>query len=569
MFLKEKIRALVSKAVKESVKIEYPAELTHGDYATNAAFGLGKKMKKNPREAADELAKKIVRPPWISKIECAGAGFLNFFLAEDFLTKFLDDAMQEGARFGASEIQKGKTVVTDTSHPNVAKPMGAHHLLSTIIGNALNRIFAAVGYRVIRDNYLGDWGTQFGKLIWAYKTWGNEAAVKKNPIPELLKLYVKFHDEAEKNAELEEKGREEFKKMEKGNRENRALWKRIVDLSLNEFKKIWDRLDVSFDCIHGESFYEDKMEEIIEMGKKKGVFVTGEGGALIAPLDHLKIPPCLIRKSDGATLYATRDLARTKYWEDAWRPDLMVIVADSAQTLHFRQFFEVAKMLGITNAQNTHIVFGRMRFPEKRMSTRKGNIVLLEDLLDEAEEGAYKIVCEKNPELPEAKKREVARRVGIGAVKYAVLSQNRLTDVTFTWEKMLSLEGNSGPYLQYGYARGKSILRKIKGRQSKVKDVIPAKAGIYILREKEEVAVARLLPKFPEIVAQAAEEFKPNLIANYLYELASRFNSFYAALPVLQAKPEVRAVRLKLVEAVALTLKNGLALLGIEAPEEM
>lgn len=572
VFLKEKIRALVAEIVSKKfpgesveIKIEYPTEAMHGDYAINIAFALGKKFKRSPNDIAEELAKAIDRPNWISKIEVAGAGFLNFFLAEDFLTEFLDEVKNAGDDFGASEIAKGKTVVTDTSHPNVAKPMGAHHLLSTIIGNALNRIFAAVGYRVIRDNYIGDWGTQFGKLIWAIKKWGHESEIKKNPIPELLKLYVRFHEEAEKTAGLDDEGREEFLMLESGDPENRRLWKWIVDLSLKEFKKIWDRLDVGFDYIHGESFYEDKMKEIIDLGVKKGVFMTGEGGALIAELEDKKMPPCLIRKSDGATLYATRDLARTKYWEDTWHPDLMVIVADSAQNLHFRQFFEVASRLDITDAQNIHIVFGRMRFPEKRMSTRKGNIVLLEDLLDEAEEGAYKIVCEKNPELPEAKKREVARQVGIGAVKYAVLSQNRLTDITFTWDRMLSLEGNSAPYVQYASARARAILRKCAR---------PAGAGtpkskVYILREKEEVAVARLLPKFPEVVAHAAEEFKPNLIANYLYELASRFNTFYAALPVLQAEPAVQEIRLQLVEATALVIKNGLSLLGIEAPEEM
>jgi arginyl-tRNA synthetase len=519
---------------------------------------------------AAQLNQKIKRPAWISKIECAGAGFLNFFLAEDFFAQFLQEVESQGTNFGKSEIQKGKTIVTDISHPNVAKPMGAHHLLSTIIGDSLNRIFAAVGYKVIRDNYLGDWGTQFGKLIYAYKTWGNETIVKKDSIPELLKLYVKFHDEAERDAVLKEKGRAEFKKLEKGDSENRKLWKWIVDLSLREFTKIWSRLDVNFDYIHGESFYENKMEEIIKLGKKKGVFVTGEGGALIAPLDDKKMPPCLIRKSDGATLYATRDLARTKYWEDTWHPDLMVMVADSAQMLHFRQFFEVAAMLGITDARNTHVIFGRMRFPEKRMSTRKGNIILLEDLLDEAEEGAYKIVCEKNPELSEAKKREVARQVGVGSVKYAVLSQNRLTDVTFTWEKMLSLEGNSAPYLQYAYARASSILRRKMefAPLGKDKKKISQKKE-YILQEEQELSMARLLPKFPEVIAQAVEEFKPNLIANYLYELASRFNTFYAALPVLQAEPEVRRARIKLVSAVAVALKNGLKLLGIEAPEEM
>lgn len=570
LFLQEKIHEFLTKESlllfpewKGEVKVEYPGAESHGDYASNISFEIGKFLKKNPKDIAEMFHKNLLKPDWIKKIEIKGAGFLNFFLAPEFLTQFLEEIKKQGNHYGESNVKKGKTVVTDTSHPNVAKPMGVHHLLSTIIGNALNRILAATGYNVIRDNYIGDWGTQFGKLIYAYKTWGNEEIVKKNPIPELLKLYVKFHEKAEKNEKLEETGRQEFKKLEDGDEENRALWKWVVSLSLQEFQKLYDRLKVSFDVIHGESFYEDKMQVIIESGIKKKVFVEGESGALIAPFANKKYPPCLIRKSDGATLYATRDLARTKYWEDTWHPDLMLIVADSAQNLHFQQFFEVAKMLDITDAQNIHVNFGRMRFPEKRMSTRKGNIVLMEELLDEAEDLAYKIVCEKNPELKEEKKQEIGRQIGIGAVKYAILAQNRLTDITFTWGKMLSLEGNSAPYIQYAHARGCSILRKVSSIKKQVSSIE------YTLNDVQELAVARILVKFPEVVFQAAEEFKPNLICNYLFELATKFNTFYAALPVLQAPLEIMEVRLNLVEAVTLILKNGLNLLGIEAPEEM
>ncbi|MBI4994589.1 arginine--tRNA ligase [Candidatus Peregrinibacteria bacterium] len=571
VFLREEISKIVEKAVYEKfpqwsgeIKIEYPSDSVNGDYSTNIALQLAKFTKRPPREIAQEIISNIKKPDWILKISIAGAGFINFYISSKFLTEFAERIIKAGEKYGKSEIKKGKVAATDISHPNVAKPMGAHHLLSTIIGNVLNRILAAVGYRVIRDNYIGDWGTQFGKLIYAYKTWGDEAIVKKNPIQELLKLYVKFHDEVEKKQELEDFGRLEFKKLENGDKENRKLWQWIVDLSMQEFQKIYDRLGIDFDFIRGESFYEDKMQEIIDLGIKKGVFVKGEGGALIAPFKHEKYPPCLIKKSDGATLYATRDLARTKYWEDSWHPDLMIMVADTAQNLHFKQFFEVAQMLGITDAENIHVAFGRMRFPEKRMSTRKGNIILMEELLDEAEEAAYKIVCEKNPELAENRKREVARQVGIGAVKYAILSQNRLTDITFTWDKMLSLEGNSAPYLQYVYARGRSIIRKMPDARCQMSDV-----SKYIFKEPQELAVTRLLPRFPEVIVLAAEEFKPNLIANYLFELASVFNSFYASVPVLQAEESVRAGRLKLVEAITIVLKNGLELFGIAAPEEM
>lgn len=561
-FLRDKIRDLVENAVskkfgeKLKVKIEYPTQEAHGDYATAVPFAIGKTIKKNPKEVAAILNNALELPDWIEKSEIAGTGFINFFLSPKFLTENL------GANFAQIDIGKGKTIVTDTSHPNVAKPMGVHHILSTIIGNSLNRILAAIGYRVIRDNYLGDWGTQFGKLIYAYKQWGNTDAVQKNPIPELLKLYVKFHDESEKNSELEDRGREEFKKLEERDVENRKLWQWVVDLSLKEFHAIYQRLDVEFDVINGESFYEAKMKPILELGAKKKVFVQGERGALICEFPEEGYTPAIVQKADGATLYATRDLARIKYWEDTWHPDLMVNVVDMAQTLYFKQLFAMTAKLGLTAAQNIHVTFGRMRFPEKRMSTRKGNIVLLEDLLDEAEDGAYAIVNEKNPDLSEERKRKVARQVGIGAVKYAVLSQNRITDVTFTWEKMLSLNGNSAPYVQYAYARGKSILRKSATARSAVK-------SNYILKESHELDVARLLPKFQEIIADTAEDFKPNLLTNYLFELATKFNAFYGALPVLKAPAEIASMRLLLVEAATKVLKNGLDLLGIEAPEEM
>lgn len=566
-FIKDNLKEILRGAgIHEEIKIEYPSDFSHGDYSTNIAMEFAKRDKKPPRKLAEEIIKKIKKPDWIEKIEVAGAGFINFFLSPKFLTDFTGVILKEGAHFGESKTYKGQTVVTDTSHPNVAKPMGVHHLLSTIIGSALNNMFAAVGYSVIRDNYIGDWGTQFGKLIYAIKKWGDQKLIEKNPIPELLKLYVRFHEEAEKTAGLDDEGREEFLMLESGDHSNRQLWKKIVDWSLVEFHQIYERLNVSFDVIHGESFYEDKMKEIIDMGIAKRVFVEGEGGALIAPLRDPKKPPCIIRKSDGATLYATRDLARIQYWEKTWKPNLMVNVVDMAQKLYFEQLFEVAQDLQLTDAANLHVTFGRMRFPEKKMSTRKGNIVLMEEVLDEAEERARKIVEEKNPELDAAAMAAVARAVGIGAVKYAVLGQNRMTDVTFTWEKILSLDGNSAPYLQYVYARGRSILRKSVEVSS---GKIPASAGMTILKEPQELAVARLLPKFPEVVLLAAEECKPNLIANYLFELASRFNAFYASVPVLKADGGPREARLRLVEAVAVTIENGLKLLGIEAPEEM
>ncbi|MBP9718214.1 arginine--tRNA ligase [Candidatus Gracilibacteria bacterium] len=559
--------AAVKKAgysYENEIKVEYPSEAAHGDYSSPVALELAKREGKKPREVADELVAALEKPEGVEKIEIAGPGFINFFFAADFLAKFSAQVIAAGDDFGNSEVMKGKTVVTDTSHPNVAKPMGVHHLLSTIIGNSLNRIFKAVGYNLVRDNYLGDWGTQFGKLIWAYKNWGDAEVVKKDPIPELLKLYVRFHEEVEQKPELEDLGRAEFKKLEEGDSENKKLWRWIVDLSVQVFYKTWKRLDVEFDHINGESFYEDKMQEIIAMGIEKGIFVEGERGALIAPFNHEKYPPAIIRKSDGATLYATRDLARILYWERTWHPDLMVNVVDVAQEMYFKQLFEVTGMLNITDAKNIHVAFGRMSFPEKRMSTRKGNIILMDEVLDEAVERAHEMVKEKNPDLSDEQKKDIAQMVGIGAVKYAILCQNRTTNVTFTWDKMLSLEGNSAPYLQYVHARGCSILRKGEAGTEKATE----KTTTYNL--PSELALARLLPKLPEVAVQSAMDFKPNLLANYLFEVASAFNSFYASAPVLQAEKEAeRDARLQLVRATTVVLRNGLQLLGIQAPEVM
>ena len=583
MFIRDQIQELVrgaamvafSQADLSEINVEYPAELTHGDYSTNVALILAKQVSLKPREVAEKIVEELKKggTKILSKIEIAGPGFINFFLSPEYLIGECQGILVHSSSFGNSDYKNGKTIVTDTSHPNVAKPMGVHHLLSTIIGNSINRILAAVGYKVIRDNYLGDWGTQFGKLIWAYKNWGDEVVVKSDPIPELQKLYVRFHNEVETRPELDDLGRAEFKKLEAGGGENRKLWKWIVDLSIEQFTEIWSRLGVSFDYIHGESFYEDKMQEIIDMGIQKGLFVEGEkkagttgAGALIFKFEHEKYPPCIIRKSDGATIYATRDLARTKYWQDTWHPDLMVIVADTAQELHFKQFFEVAHALGITNAPNIHAWFGRMSFPEKRMSTRKGNIILMEELLDEAEEMAGEVVNEKNPNLGEAQRKEVARVVGIGAVKYAVLAQNRQTNVIFTWDKMLSLDGNSAPYLQYVFARAWSILRK--SGVTDLEQLIDEKMN-PLLVEQTEVTLSRLVIRLPEIISFAADELKPNLLTNYLFQVASQFNSFYSAVNVMKTEGALKQARLALVGSTIVVLKNGLALLGIEAPMEM
>lgn len=565
--MKEKIHALVENALKkekiiEKIEIEEPKDKAHGDFACNIALKLTKKLGIPPRELAEKIVKNIEKPDFIDEITIEGPGFINFKFSKKWLLENLQEIIEKGDKYGQSGIGKGKTVVTDTSHPNIAKPMGVHHLLSTIIGNSLNRILAFCEYKVIKDSYIGDWGTQFGKLIYAYKTWGDEKIVKKDPIKELLKLYVKFHSEAEKDPSLDEEGRKEFKKLEEGDSENKKLWKWIVDLSWEEFEKVYKILDVKFDVVNGESFYEDKMQKIIDLGISKKVFVEGEKGALICQFENEKWTPLVIRKSDGATLYATRDLARIDYWEKTWKPELMINVVDTAQEFYFKQLIEASNKLKLTNATQVHVSFGRMQFPGTAMSTRKGNIVLLEEVLDEAIKRARKIVEEKNQELSNEEKDKVAHEVGIGAVKYSVLSQNRNTNVIFTWDKMLALDGNSAPYLQYSHARACSILRKAQ-------DSCQLKVDSCQLNEYE-AKILRHLTGFQEAIRSAAEEYKPNLLANYLYELTQEFNNFYNQVPVLQAeKEEEKNLRLKLVKAVIIVLKTGLNLLGLEAPERM
>lgn len=566
------LEELFSKAVKKiagktpfELSFNEPKEKGFGDLATSIALSLSKALGKAPRDIAEGIIKNIPKNELIEKTEIAGPGFVNIWLTDkvysDAFSELNNKITQES--FGKLEIGQGTTVITDTSHPNVAKPMGVHHLLSTIIGQSINNLLSTCGYTLIRDNYIGDWGTQFGKLTYAIKVWGDMDQITADPIPELQKLYVKFHEEAEKDEALEERGREEFKKLEDGDAENRKLWNWIRDLSLVEFEKIWKRLGVEFDHMNGESFYEDKMPAILKDGLKKKVIVEGEKGSLIIPMDDENTPPCLLQKSDGATTYATRDLARMKYWEKEWKGDIGINVVDVAQKLHFDQIFESAKKLGL-KMKNIHIDFGRMSFPEESMSTRKGNIVLLENVLDEAEKRAYEKIEEHKSELPEEEKRELARKMGIGAVKYNVLSQSRNKNYTFDWDTMLSFEGNSAPYLQYAYTRTQSILKKADGMK------LERDSSTLVGMENEEKALLKNLMAFESAIATSLEHYKPNTLCTYLFELSQSFSHFYNNLRILDAeKPEERAARLALVSATAYVLKNGLELLGIEVPERM
>lgn len=574
--LEEKLKTLVLRALYKAyerdfpdLKIDYPNDDSHGDYATNVALHLTKELNLPPREIAQKISDSIEKNELIEKTDIAGPGFINFFISKKQLEENLNEILEQKDKYGSSNIGDGKNIIAEFSSPNIAKPLGVHHLLSTIIGQTLSNIYQFLGFKVTNINHIGDWGTQFGKLTYAYKQWGNREVIETSPIDELLKLYVKFHDESEKDSTLEEKARAEFKKLEDGDEENRKLWEWFCKVSLEEVQKTYDFLGgIHFDHIQGESFYNDKMGELLEHGKKEKVFTEGKEGSVIVEFEDDKYPPYLVQKSDGATLYSTRDIAAINYREETWHPEKILYAVDVAQSLHFQQLFEVSRLLKLTDSELVHVVFGRMQFKDSKMSTRKGNIVLLDEVLEEAVKKAENVVEEKNRDLDEATKKDVGHKIGVGALKYTILAQNRITNITFDWDKMLSLEGNSAPYLQYSYARAKSILRKalISNAEEQTED--DGKEDLEAI-EARTSAILRFLPKFKEYILRSADEYKPNIITNYLWELSQKFNSFYNQVPVLKAKKEDKEARLKIVEAVSQVLKNGLLLLGVEVVEEM
>ena len=573
----DELKKLIKDAVKSQqddcgcsfdipeVELEHPKDARFGDLSTNIAMKIGKQQGKNPFTIAENLVGKMdsgqarMTQLGIKKVEAVKPGFINFYLSKDFFLSVIGDIAKQKEEYGKTDSGKNQTIVLDYSHPNIAKPIGVHHLITTLLGESIKRIYQFTGYKTITDNFLGDWGTQFGKTIYAYKNWGDRQEIETDPINELLKLYVRFHEEAEKDPDLEERAREEFRKLEEGDKENTELWNWMRDESLEELAEVYKRLDVSFDYYNGEAFYNDKTGEVISILDKKGILETGKEGAKIVDLEQDDLRTALIQKGDGATLYLTRDLAAIKYRTENFKPVKILYVVENAQGLHLAQAFKIAEKAGFQNgAELVHVKFGSMRFPEGKMSTRKGKVVFLWDVLEKAKDKAGKIIEEKNPEL--AEKEKVAEMVGIGAVKYAILSHNRLTDIAFTWDKMLSLDGNSAPYIMYTYARAKSILRKSETKNTKFR--------IQKL-ETEEEDILRRLYQFSEVVEKAGAEYQPNNIATFIYELAQDFNTFYNKLPVLKADGDAKEFRLALVAATAQVIKNGMQLLDIELPEKM
>jgi arginyl-tRNA synthetase len=557
----------ITKALKnlditppEEISIEHPDELAHGDYASNIAMVLASEVDTGPRE----LAVKIVNglrsdtPDEVESVEIAGPGFINFTLTDQFLAESLERIIENGKQFGSSTIGGDRTVVVEYSSPNIAKPFTVGHLRSTVIGDAIANILAFTGHSVVRDNHIGDWGTQFGKILYALDQWGDIEAIEDSdqPMKKLVDLYVKFHDQAEDDEALNDEAREWFKRLENQDKQALDILNKLTTWSLNEFDNIYDRLGISFDTRHGESRFAPMVDEVIADLEVKGMLKESDGAKLVFfgdpntdPEDH-DLPPLMIQKSDGTSVYGARDLATDKWRKDEYGDDIQIInEVGSEQSLYFRQLFETEKRLGyFPKSQRHHVAHGLFRFEDRKMSTREGNVVWLEDVLDEVIDRAKNF----NP--------EVAEQVGIGAIKYNDLKRDPKKDIVFDLDEMLNLEGNSGPYIQYTHARAQSVLNEAGVDP----EGLPSKERV----PENQPEVARLLYRFPEIVEKSADDLSPRHIANYVYRVARSFNTFYGNTKII-TDDDTQTYRLLLTAATAQVLENGLKLLGIEAPEEM
>lgn len=558
---------IVAERIKENTElevdlieklIEIPPKKEMGDYAF-PCFQLAKTFRKAPNLIAEELKEKINKEGF-EKVVTVGP-YVNFFVDKTVLIKdVLEKVLSEKEKYGSSKVGEGKNIVVEYSSPNIAKPFHIGHLFTTAIGNALYKILSFEGYNCIGINHLGDWGTQFGKLISAYRRWVDEEALEKDAIEELLRIYVKFHEEAEKDPELEKEARLNFKNLEDGSEEETELWNRFKDLSLKEFNKVYDMLGIKFDSLAGESFYSDKMDAVVQEIDDKGLLVDSNG-AKVVMLDEYNIPPCMIKKSDGATIYATRDLAAAIYRKKTYDFHKCIYVVGTPQALHFKQVFTTLKLMGHDWADDCkHVGFGLVKLANKKLSTRNGDVVFLEDLLNQSVEETLKIINEKNPNLKN--KEDTAKKLGIGAVVFTYLKNNRERDIVFDWKEILSFDGETGPYVEYSYARGKSVLRKA--------GELTGEVDYSKLESKEEFELAKLLGGFNDAIMNAINKLEPAMVTRYVIEVAKAFNKFYNAHGILNAEDnDVKLARVKLVEATCQVIKNALNLLGIDVVEEM
>jgi len=547
-----------------------------GDYQSNAAMILAKQRGENPRELATAIVSKLDVAEISHRPGVAGAGFINFSLkreaVEQKTAQLFDDE-----RLGVATDSSPRKIVIDFGSPNVAKPMHVGHIRSLFLGDALARIAEFLGHDVIRDNHIGDWGTQFGLVIWGWKNLLDAESLKRDPIAELVRIYKETNERGAKDEAVRVAARGELVKLQAGDPENFGIWKRCVDLSLQEFSKAYELLDIRYDIVRGESFYNDRLPGVVDRLLKKGLAEISEGAVCVFFRDvpELADKPCIIRKRDGGYNYATSDIATIDYRITDLKRDTAWYVVGAPQTLHFKQVFEIARREG-ESADLRHIPFGNVLGADRKlMKTRSGENVGLRDLLDEAVTRAEKIVAEKNPELSEPERKDIAKIIGIGAIKYADLSQYRMTDYVFSWDKMLALHGNTAPYLQNAYVRIRSIFRKnvaaglSRGASGEIPERRRQSAVDTTLSEPTELALAKKLCQFAEVVPQVLNDFRPNILANYLFELANSFHAFYEACPVLKAEEPARSSRLALSHLSARVLQRGLRLLGIDVPERM
>jgi arginyl-tRNA synthetase len=554
--------ALVTAGLPDAGELTPATDPRFGDYQTNAALVLGKQRGENPREVAKKIVGHLDVDDLCESPVIAGPGFINFTLRPSAVAEKTASILGD-ERLGVAETQSPRRIVIDFGSPNVAKPMHVGHIRSTVLGDALARIAKFLGHEVIRDNHIGDWGTQFGMVIYGWKNLLDQRALQQNPLAEIVRIYKETNTLAVSDPQVREACRQELVKLQAGDKENIDIWNECVAFSMQDFEHVYELLDIHYDIQCGESFYNDRLPGAVERLLKSGIAEVSQAAVVvfIRDIPELADKPCIIRKRDGGFNYATTDIATVDYRLDDLKADSVWYVVGAPQTLHFKQIFEIARRQGY-QADLRHITFGSiLREDRKLMKTRSGENVPLRELLEEACRRARKIIEEKNPDLSDAKKTDVAQKIGIGSVKYADLSQYRMTDYVFSWEKMLSLQGNTAPYLQNAYVRIRSIFRKAGESAPKIDKLI--------LGDSAEINLAKRLCQFAEIVPEVLNDFRPNILANYLFELANNFHTFYEACPVLKSEEPARSSRLALCDLTARVLQRGLDLLGIKAPEKM
>src|SRR5881396_3845890 len=567
----ETFQSLLAKKLSEALAtagLPTAGELTpatdprFGDYQTNAALVLGKERGENPRALAEKIAAHFDVGDLCETPAVAGAGFINFTLLSGAIEKKTLEVLRN-ERLGVAETKSTQRIVIDFGSPNVAKPMHVGHIRSTVLGDALARIARFLGHEVIRDNHIGDWGTQFGMVIYGWKNLLDRQALQRNPLAEIVRVYKETNERAASDPQVREACRQELVQLQEGDKENTDIWNECVAFSMQDFEHVYKLLDVHYDIQCGESFYSDRLPAVVDGLLKSGVAEISEGAVVVFFRDESELAnkPCIVRKRDGGFNYATTDLATIDYRMNDLKADAIWYVVGAPQILHFKQIFEVARREGYT-AELRHITFGSILGEDRKlMKTRSGENVPLRELLEEACKRARKIIEEKNPQLSDDEKSDIAQNIGIGAVKYADLSQYRMTDYVFSWDKMLSLQGNTAPYLQNAYVRIRSIFRKAGESAPRIDELV--------LADSAEINLAKRLCQFAESLPQVLNDFRPNILANYLFEAANTFHTFYEACPVLKSEEPTRSSRLALCDLTARVLKQGLDLLGIKVPEKM